>query len=260
MNYIESVNAGLAAFHRATEAMLSSRTILVLSVLQMKPRAEVAKALAEVEPEGRKPSDSTVGREIARTTRQMGLPELPTEEKGGRPSFETRDNYKREHCAKWIAANGGMPRVEQLADPNWDLKPYPPAISSARPALMVETATAATAPGQALSEASGINPAIPATPAPRSSPPSTSRENPKGDTSVENAEAMPSRSVEEIQEQIRNFPVVDKKAWEEGVFLLRCELFTVTNPHPPDKGDMNDLRVGLPGMWRDARKRGKKEN
>jgi hypothetical protein len=124
MNSQEAVNEGIAAFRRATTNSLASRTILVLSVLDVTPRAEVAKALTDVDSAGKTPSDSTIRRSIARTTRQMGLPALPTGEKGGRPSFEVCDAYKREHCARWIAANGGMPRNEQLADPNWDLRPY----------------------------------------------------------------------------------------------------------------------------------------
>jgi hypothetical protein len=126
MNSQEAVNEGIAAFRRATTNGLASRTILVLSVLDVTPRAEVAKALADVDSAGKTPSASTIRRSIGRTTRQMGLPALPTGEKGGRPSFEICDAYKREHCARWIAANGGMPRNEQLADPNWDLRPYRP--------------------------------------------------------------------------------------------------------------------------------------
>lgn len=149
MNCQEAVNEGIAAFRRATANNLASRTILVLSVLDVTPRAEVAKALADVDSTSKTPSDSTIRRNISRTTRQMGLPDLPTGEKGGRPSFEVCSAYKREHCARWIAANGGMPRNEQLADPNWDLRPYrPPAdqepqanSSAAQGSLSSNTAT-----------------------------------------------------------------------------------------------------------------------
>jgi hypothetical protein len=138
MNCQEAVNEGIAAFRRATTNNLASRTILVLSILDVTPRAEVAKALADVDSAGKSPSASTIRRNIGRTTRQMGLPDLPTGEKGGRPSFELCGAYKREHCARWIAANGGMPRIEQLTDPNWDLRPYPPADSSALPSPISE--------------------------------------------------------------------------------------------------------------------------
>jgi len=64
--------------------------------------------------------------------------------------------------------------------------------------------------------------------------------------------------LEEIQKEIREVPVNDKKAWEKEVLRLKCEIFSVINPQPPDKSDMNDLRAGMPGMWRDARGRNKK--
>ena len=142
MNYEESVRSTLSLLRRATETMLNERTILVDSVLHVRPRTDVAKLLAQVNPDGRKPSDSTVRRMITRTTLKMGLEEL--REKEGRRSFETRDKYKGEQCSRWIATNGGMPRLEQLADPSWDLQPYPPTDPSVGPTSNSETLAAKT--------------------------------------------------------------------------------------------------------------------
>lgn len=260
MNYEESVRNTLSLLRRATETMLNERTILVDSVLHVRPRTDVAKLLAQVNPDGRKPSDSTVRRMITRTTLKMGLEEL--REKEGRRSFETCDKYKGEQCSRWIAANGGMPRLEQLADPSWDLQPYPPTDPSVGPTSTSETLSAKTMtsskPTASNDEKSPLPERVESPLSEQAVPPPAIRENPEGDTSMENGKAPINRSVEEIQEEIRNAPTSDKKIWEETVFPLKCELFTVTNSRPPDKGDMNDIRGGLPGMWRDARRRAKK--
>src|ERR1035437_4818668 len=126
MNLIEIVTSAIATFHRATEGKLKERAILVYSILEVAPRAKLVKAMIDADPEGKKPVESTLRRMVIRTTKQMGLPDFPTGVKGGRPSFEQCELYRRDHCAKWITANGGMPRAEQLADPNWDLRPSPP--------------------------------------------------------------------------------------------------------------------------------------
>ncbi len=125
MSLSEAVTSGIDTYRRATEGKLRERAILVYSILEVATRAELVEALIKADPDNKKPVESTLRRLVIRTTRQMGLPDFPTGAKGGRPSFDQCEHYRRENCAKWISANGGMPRDEQLADPNWDLRPQP---------------------------------------------------------------------------------------------------------------------------------------
>ena len=226
MNFLESVNSGIVAFNRATQGKLASRAILVHSVLQMPPRAEVSMAMAEVAPDGRQLSESTLRRRLVRTTRQMGLPPLPTGENGGRPSFEVCDQYKMEHCSKWISDNGGMPRTEQLADPNWDLRPQRPSPSGFAPALPAAE-TPATAKNQSTKntdqEQSGSQAHRESSIAPPSGAP------PTPDQSVVSTEAPTNR--EERQKAIRKITAG----------LLRNKAGEIIPPKP--SGDLSSITV-----------------
>ena len=177
MNYEESVTNALTLLRRATETVLKERTILVDSVLHVRPRTDVANLLAKANPDGRKPADSTVRRMIIRTTQKMGLEELC--EKEGRRSFETCDKYRREQCSKWIAENGGMPRLEQLADPFWDLRPQrPPSSIHAPPIPDASDSAAAKAPSANSESAESPAQAVSTTPTPVDSAPEASADKP----------------------------------------------------------------------------------
>jgi hypothetical protein len=218
------------------------RPILITSVLALASASELHKTLIENCP-GFNYSQNTVDSWLIAARAWLGLgknnklarAELPAWlELNGRPTIED-------------IRNGWQPRHHRVAVSNPDLSgrtdPGPQQATSLKPTA-----------------GSGIKPVKPAPPAPQFSSPPNNRENPEGDPSVENGKTPINRSVEEIQEEIRNVPALEKNVWEEAVFLLKSELFTVTNSRPPDKGDTNDIRAGLPGMWRDARSRAKKRS
>lgn len=213
------------------------RPILITSVLALASASELHETLIKNCP-GFNYSQNTVDSWLIAARAWMGL-------------SKNRKSVKAELPA-WVELNG-RPTLEDIRN-GWKPGHHRAAVANSDLAGRTDLI-----PQQANSDnpkaGSEIKPVKPATPAPQSSSPPKNPENPEGDT---DGKAPINRSVEEIQEEIRNAPTSDKKVWEETVFPLKCELFTVTNSRPPDKGDMNDIRGGLPGMWRDARRRAKK--
>jgi|GEM_PF-3577828 len=247
---------------------LKWRPILVYAVLEGKTRETIIGAMARIEP-GYNPSESALRKMVELTRAQMGFPPLPTSDsngknKGGRVSAKAYSAYLATHSARWIDENGGMPRPEQFADPLWDLRPYPPTIPHA--------STAPPAPSTALpfglpsAPVPDLAQAKPPRPGARVAATGTTPARPTRPVApVLASSGLPAtcegpqcdRSVEEIQEEMRNVPVTNEEAWKKEVFRLQCELFTVTHQRAPDPGDMIDLRGGVSGMWRDARKHNK---
>ena len=216
MNFLESVNSGIAAFHRATQGKLASRAILVHAVLQLTPRAEVFDAMAEVAPDGKKISESTLRRRIVRTTRQMGLPPLPTGENGGRPSFEVCDQYKMEHCSKWISDNGGMPRAEQLADPNWDLRPSPPpGISTSAPETTPAQITLAASKDPMKEKPPGENTPVPSPVVKQTTPVTIANGKPEGCREVGAVGDGEETLLDDVPQMPKPFRIPWNDPWED---------------------------------------------
>ncbi len=182
MNLIETVNLQMEAYFRVTTESLKWRPILVLSVLHVTPPSSIFRSMKETDDASPKPSESGLRQMLADTARQMGLPELPKGgEKGGRPSAESCERYRREHAAPWILANGGLPRAEQLADPFWDLRPQRPPSSGHAPLIPATSdSAAAKIPPAPVSSESAESPAqaVSTTPTPGESAPTVSTSKP----------------------------------------------------------------------------------
>ena len=101
------------------------RTTLMMAVLHVSRPGAIRAMMAKVDPDFH-PDERTLRSLLESTREKMGLPLFPSSAKGGRPSDAVSEKYRSEHCARWIRENGGLPRVEQLADPSWNLKPNPP--------------------------------------------------------------------------------------------------------------------------------------
>jgi hypothetical protein len=125
MTLTETFTAQLAAYEAAATAEFRWRPLMMRAVLDVSPPSVIREAWSAVDPKS-PPSDSTLRRMVARTRDQMGLPELPVSEGKGRTPASFYDPYRKSHCAKWLRLNGGYPRMEQLVDPHWDLKPCLP--------------------------------------------------------------------------------------------------------------------------------------
>jgi len=123
MTLPETFAAQLAAYEAASTAEFRWRPLMMRAVLDVSPPSVIREAWSAVDSKC-PPSDSTLRRMIARTREKMGLPELPVSEGKGRTPASFYDEYRATHCARWIRENGGHPRMEQLVDPNWDLRPW----------------------------------------------------------------------------------------------------------------------------------------
>ena len=125
------------------------RPILMFAALRVSKPGKVLNAMQKVDPnvfQGRSmPAAITAVRRMLNETRsQMDLPNLPVSEtqkenpkknRPGKPTDDQLEKYRIAHCLPWIQKNGGEPRPEQLADFNWDLKPYPPKSGLSSPPL-----------------------------------------------------------------------------------------------------------------------------
>lgn len=123
------VREQLAALASVQTGTTQFKPLLVTSVLAVTSLREVRAAMARISPEYN-PDDRTLRTILKNLRKKMGLPELPTNPKGGRPSESINDEYRAKHCTSWIEKNGGTPRYEQLADPFWDFKPSLPQCDS----------------------------------------------------------------------------------------------------------------------------------
>ena len=217
------------------------RPILITSVLALASASELHKTLIENCP-GFNYSQNTVDSWLIAARAWLGLgknnklvrAELPAWlELNGRPTLED-------------IRNGWKPRHHRAAVANSDLSgrtdPIPQQANSVNPTA-----------------GSGIKPVKPATPAPQSSTPPNNPEKPEGDPAGKwKNPDQPLRGRNSRGNQERS-NIRQKCVGRNSVFT-EIELFTVTNSRPPDKGDMNDIRGGLPGMWRDAQRRAKKNS
>ncbi|MFT4176027.1 MAG: hypothetical protein QM627_05170 [Luteolibacter sp.] len=123
MNLPESFSLQLAAYAAASTAEFRWRPILMRAVLDVSPPSVIRESMKAVEATYR-PSDSTLKRMVTKTREKMELPPLPVSKTQGRTPAAFYDEYRQTYCAEWIRKNGGLPRMDQLLDPAWDLRPY----------------------------------------------------------------------------------------------------------------------------------------
>lgn len=149
MKLEDHIQAQMHAMFLCSDDNLRWRPILMFAVLRVSKPGKVLNAMQAVDPtafQGRSISAALTAlrRMLNETRSQMGLPNLPVSEtqkenpkknRPGKPTDSQLEKYRIAHCLPWIQQNGGEPRPEQLADFNWDLKPYPPKSGSSSPTL-----------------------------------------------------------------------------------------------------------------------------
>ena len=139
MNFEADIIAQMEAMSLSADDKLRWRPILMFAALRVSKPGKVLNAMQKVDPnvfQGRSMSAAmtAVRRMLNETRSQMGLPNLPVSEtqkenpkknRPGKPTDAQLEKYRIAHCLSWIQKNGGEPRLDQLADFSWDLKPCP---------------------------------------------------------------------------------------------------------------------------------------
>ncbi len=160
MNFEADIIAQMEAMSLSADDKLRWRPILMFAALRVSKPGKVLNAMQKVDPnvfQGRSmPAAITAVRRMLNETRsQMDLPNLPVSEtqkenpkknRPGKPTDDQLEKYRIAHCLPWIQQNGGEPRPEQLADFNWDLKPFPPKSYSTHEATLEPQQPSQTAP------------------------------------------------------------------------------------------------------------------
>jgi len=204
------------------------RTILMMSVLKVSRPDAIRKMMAKVDPDFHA-DERTLRSMLASTRQEMGLPAFPSSKKGGRPSEAVCDEYRAEHCASWIRENGGLPRVEQLADPLWDLKPHPP----------VNLQETSTEPVKRPGKPSKSVPHVPTNPLP--SPPEQA-------LAVE--PLLPEAELRAIDRQLDDLEVTEE--FPGQVLALKCRQFFLVHGGHPESDQVRDWYPGIAREMADA--------
>ena len=146
MSFLEDIRAQTeAAWILDMNDTLQWRGTLVTAVLRVSKPGKVLTTMQSVQPtvftgKTKKAAITAIRRMLNETRSKMGLPNLPVSEtqkenpkknRPGKPTDAQLEEYRIAYCLPWLEKNAGEPRLEQLSDMTWDLKPYPPQFGSA---------------------------------------------------------------------------------------------------------------------------------
>ena len=149
MSFLEDIRAQTeAVWILDMNDTLRWRGTLVTAVLRVSKPGKVLTAMQSVQPtvftgKTKEAAITAIRRMLNETRSKMGLPNLPVSEtqkenpkknRPGKPTDAQLEEYRIAYCLPWLEKNAGEPRLEQLSDMTWDLKPYPPQFGSAQAA------------------------------------------------------------------------------------------------------------------------------
>ena len=211
------------------------RTTLMMAVLHVSRPGAIRAMMAKVDPEFH-PDERTLRSMLESIREKMGLPLFPSSAKGGRPSDAVCEKYRSEHCARWIRENGGLPRVEQLANPLWDLKPNP----------LQNLQTSSTKPAKSSGKPSkGISPAPNNLQSPEAELPSSSTGNtPAADLITPEAELRGIDRQLDALEVTPDFP--------GQILTLKRRQFFLVHGEEPESDQIRDWYPGIVREMADA--------